>query len=50
MGRHRTSNAGVSIFQTQNHVIDKKKRKSSEISIFDHVQRAQHDAQAAHVF
>ena len=43
MGRHRTTNAGVSIYGS-GHKIEKKKRKASDISIFDHVGRADHDA------
>ena len=40
MGKTRTANAGVSIFKTESHVVEYKKRKSSEISIYDHgVQR-----------
>ena len=48
MGRHRTSNTGVSIYKADDqHVVDKKKRKQRDISIFDHVQRKEHDASTA---
>lgn len=40
MGRNRTANAGVSIFAEQ-HQVEKKKRKASDMSIFDHVGQAQ---------
>lgn len=42
MGRHRTANTGVSIYQTEKHVVEKKKRKQSDISIFDHGYRSEH--------
>jgi hypothetical protein len=47
MGRHRTSNTGVSIYKTDSHIVEKKKRKQRDISIFDHVQRKDHDASTA---
>ena len=34
MGRHRTANAGVSIYNTEQHKVERKKRKASDISIF----------------
>ena len=40
MGRKRTANAGVSIFAAE-HNVEKKKRKASDVSIFDHVPQAQ---------
>ena len=40
MGKKRTANAGVSIFASE-HDVEKKKRKASDISIFDHVAEAQ---------
>ena len=45
MGKKRTANAGVSIFAAE-HTVDKKKRKASDISIYDHVSKAQLDEQA----
>ena len=45
MGKKRTSNTGVSIFATE-HKVEKKKRKASDVSIFDHVGQAQLQEQA----
>lgn len=45
MGRQRTANIGVSIYGT-GHNVEKKKRKASDISIFDHVDQRQLAEQA----
>ena len=45
MGKQRTANAGVSIF-AQEHKVEKKKRKASDVSIFDHVNAADLKKQA----